>query len=509
MITPRFELDQDDNFVYIKIHVANIRFSAAAIEMVVNDNVFVFVLPPYYLRLRFPKMLVENEDATSEFVSKEECIKIRVPKLNKGEFFPDLDLGAKLLARLNEPSNTTTDAEKEKKSGSLIEELEIQEPRQTVNPSTDEISKLEKEALHYDWEIPQVMPTPLSDLKAVVKYGFNNQYSEYLTPSLANGNDINELSDPDHLQPDDRIMERLIKENIKFDMEYYANDYITAKYLNEEESSSKDGIKAALSFISPYSKLYNSCSSTKHINIEFTKEENDLMVNLPRKSYLIDDPRPLYYTILCLLFSYSYELRSFQGETTIESAWTIGKLTPQISCLDSQLLQTNNNTEKSMIRIILITMTRRALDYPLYRHYDMVKKSWMDVYWILRCGKRAVLKTLLAIRELFRKHDVYYVYCKILLDDLCAWVLRDDGCNDIVLRNLAHALRKEIGNLDKKDIVFEKIITDETSHANESASGGVPYDDGNDDGNEEDNFTFLNLVDVEELADEAYMSSTN
>lgn len=491
MITPRFELTQDDEFVYIKIHIANIRFSAASIEMVVNDNVFVFALPPYYLRLRFPKMLVENEDATSEFVPKEECIKVRVPKLNKGEFFPDLDLGAKLLARLNEPSNTViADKENKNKPISLIQEVEISNDLE--NNDNNLINKLEQEAMDYDWEIPQIMPTPLTDLKANVKYGFNDQYSDYLTPSISNGNDINELSDPDHLQSDDRIMERLIKENIKFDMEYYANDYITAKYLSGEDSSIIDALK----FKSLFEKIFSESESKSHINIEFSQEENDLMTDLPRKSFLIDDPRTLYYTIICLLFSYCYEIRSFQGETTIESAWTIGKMSPQISCLDSQLIQSNNETEKNMIKIILITMSRRALGYPLYRHFELIKKSWFDVYWILRCGKRAVLKVLLAIRELFRKHDIYYVYCKILLDDLCAWALRDDGCNDIVLRNLSHVLKKDIENINKKDIVFEKIIKDET----DVSENGIEQDD---------EFTFLNLEDVEEYADEAYNSSLN
>lgn len=488
MITPRFELSQDENFVYIKIHIANIRFSAAAIEMVVNDNVFVFSLPPYYLRLRFPKMLVENEDATSEFVPKEECIKIRVPKLNKGEFFPDLDLSAKLLARLNEPSNSIINEEQKIKKKVLIQEVDVNNGME--NSENNQVNELEKEAIDYDWEIPQIMPTPLTDLKASIKYGFNDLYSDYLTPSIANGNDINEISDPDHLQPDDRIMERLIKENIKFDMEYYANDYITVKYLEDECS----GIKEALKFISPYSKIFNESESKSDIKIEFSQEERDLMLDLPRKSYLVDDPRSLYYTILCLLFSYSYEIRSFQGETTIESAWTIGKMTPQISCLDSQLIQSNNKTENNMIKIIILTMGRRALGYPLYRHYNLIKKSWIDVYWILRCGKRAVLKAILAIRELFRKHDIYYVYCKILLDDLCAWILRDDGCNDIVLRNLAHALRKDMDNLNKKDIVFEKIITDETVVKENEMK-------------ENEEFTFLNLDDVEEFADEAYNSS--
>lgn len=496
MLTPRFELDQDDEFVYLKIHISNIRFSAAAIEMVINDNVFVFSLPPYYLRLRFPKSLIENEDATSKFDSREECINIRLPKLNKGENFPDLDLGAKLLARLNEPSNTFNDPRIKEKPTSLIQEVDVSNgiinDNENAKQGSTQYSQLAQEALDYDWEIPQVMPPPLTDLKAAVKYGFDNQYSEYLTPSVANGNDINELSDPDHLQPDDRIMERLIKENIKFDMEYYANDYITARYLSDEN----DGIKSALQFICPYAKLFHENESKSNVKIEFSQKEQDLMNDLPRKSYLIDDPRPLYYTVLCILFSYSYEARSFQGETTIESAWTIGKLSPQISCLDSQLIQSNNQTEKNMIRIIILTMSRRALDYPLYRHYDLIKKTWMDVYWILRCGKRAVLKELLAARELFRKHDIYYVYCKILMDDLCAWVLRDDGCNDIVLRNLAHASRKALEKVTKNDIVFEKIIRDEAASNSDEAGEA-----------EEEEFSFLNLLDVEDLADEAYLAS--
>lgn len=481
MLTPRFELDQDDDFVYIKVHIANIRFSAAAIEMVVNDNVFVFSLPPYYLRLRFPKSLVENEDAHSEFVPKEECIKIRVPKLNKGEFFPDLDLSAKLLARMNEPS-----IDDKQKKVSMIEEMDVS------NDNIESVKNIEQEGQDFDWEISQQLPPIMTDLQKSVKYGFNNEFSDYLTPSLSNGNDINELSDPDHLQPDDRIMERLIKENIKFDMEYYANDYINMKYLVDTEMGD-DGIQNAIKFISPFTKIFNASKSKNNVEIEFTQQEKDQMNDLPRKTFLIDDPRPLYYTILCILFAYSYERRSFNGDLNTESAWTIGKLTPQISCLDSQLIQSNNETEKNVIKIIVLTMARRALGFPLYRHYDLIIKSWLDVYWILRCGKRGVLKALLEVRELFRKHDVYYVYCKILFDNLCSWVLRD-GCNDNVLRNLSHALKKEVENLSKKDIVFEKIIRDETV--------------GTDEGNEKDGiFEFLNLEDIEELADEAYQQS--
>ncbi|GMM27605.1 Hsp90 cochaperone [Martiniozyma asiatica (nom. inval.)] len=480
MLTPRFEVSQDEEFIYVKIHISNIRFSAAAVEMVVNDSVFIFSLPPYYLRLRFPNSLIEDERATSEFVPREECIKCRVPKLNKGEDFKDLDLTAKLLARLGEPTATTA-ANLNLKKPFLIEELDTDS-----NENDSRVSQVEQEALNYDWEVPQMMPSLETSLDTTVKYGFNNQYSEQLTPSLENGNDINELSAPDNLKPDDRIMERMIKENIKFDMEYYANDYITAKYLPEESSAS--GLANALLMKSSFQNAFESNSSKEHVDIKFTQEEHDKMADLPRRSYIIDDPRPIYYSAMCILFGYAYELRSFDSEVNVESAWCIGKLAPQIGCLDSQLIQSNNNTESNMLKVVVLTMARRSLGWPLFRHFDLIKATWNDVYWILRCGKRAVLKALLATRELFRKHDIYYIYCKILLDDLCAWVLRDDGCNDNVLRNLAHALKQEVQQLSKKDIVFEKILD-------------------NSEANVDGEFEFINLEDIEGWADETYQLS--
>lgn len=436
--------------------------------MVVNDNVLIFSLAPYYLRLRFPKSLVEDERATSKFVPKEECIDIIVPKLNKGEHFEDLDLSAKLLARLNEPSALPV------KRSPMIEEVD------TETPSLDKMtrqSNLETEAMEYDWEVPQTLPASMeTNLKQTVCYGFNDQHSDQMTPSLSSGNDINELSDPDHLQPDDRIMERMIKENIKFDMEYYANDYITYKYLQEDSEAS--GLTNAMKYKSVYFEKPD-------VEVKFSQDEHDKMKDLPRKSYIVEDPRPVYYTILSLLFSYSYELRSVNGELNVESAWCIGKLTPQISCLDSQLIQSNNQTETSMLRVLVLTMARRALDWPLYRHFDLVKLAWEDVYWILRNGKRAILKVVMELREGFRKHDVYYVYCRVLLDDLCSWILMDDGCSDNILRNLAHALKPEVKQLSRNDVVYEKII----------------------DGDENGELQFINLTEVEEWADEAYQQS--
>ncbi|QPG74965.1 hypothetical protein FOA43_002304 [Brettanomyces nanus] len=490
MLTPRFTVDQDDEFVYITIKLSTIRFSAHNVEMVVNDKLFIFALPPYYLRLRFPGSLEEDERATSKFVSKEECIKVRVAKKTKGENFPDLDLTAKLLARLNEPTNQSISESHNYKSTTLIEEIESNEngANHVIN---NHMSDIAREAENFNWEVEQKSAEEMDVNMGTEhpKYGFNNQYSDMLEATVSNGNDINELAEPDGLKSDDRVVQRLIKENLKFDPEYYANEYLTAKYTPEESR-----IREILKWESPYKSIFlklqrepkqkRDLDHVTSVAITFSQKEQDLMRDLPKKSYLIDDPRPIYYTIICLLYAYCYEIRSNEGDSTVESGWTIGKLTPQISCLDSQLIQSNNMTEKNMLRILVITMDRRALSYPLIRSYEVAKKCWEDVYFILRCGKRSVLKASLAAREYFRFHDIYYIYCKILLDDLCNWILRDDGCNERVLRNLAHALRKEAETIVKKDLMFEKIMTEES-----------------------EDMEFINIDDVEDLAEHAYKDS--
>ncbi|KAH3665593.1 hypothetical protein OGAPHI_003781 [Ogataea philodendri] len=451
MITPRFEVSQDEEFVFIKVFISSVRFSAAALEMTADDEKFIFSLPPYYLRLRFSGGLVDDERAKAEFVTNNDCISIQMPKAQKGEVFGDLDLPAKLLGRIEAP----------KKQGVLIEEL----------GSTETTDSLAQEAEQFDWEVEQVVQEPVS-LVPQFLYGFDNKYSDMMDASISNGNDINELSNPDKMAADERINERLIKENLKFDAEYYANDYLTEKYF-----ASESNIKQLVAWENPVYDQYK-----HHKQTEFTAEENDKMMDLPKKSYLVENVRPLYYTIVCILYAYLYEVRQNEGDTTVESGWTVGKLVPQFSCLDSQLIQSNNETENNMLKVVAITMSRRSLCFPLVRHWKMVKAVWDDVYYTLRCGTRAVLKTLIACRELFRFHDVYYIYCKIWLDDLCAWTLTKG--NDTVLRNLGHELRKTVAELNKENVVFEKILAE---------------------GSEE--LEFVNLLDIEQLAEISYNES--
>ncbi len=53
---------------------------------------------PYFLRLNFPKSVVEDDDSSAQYDPSSGYLTVTLTKENKGDVFNDLDLLAKLLA---------------------------------------------------------------------------------------------------------------------------------------------------------------------------------------------------------------------------------------------------------------------------------------------------------------------------------------------------------------------------------------------------------------------------
>lgn len=485
MLTPRFSCSQTEESVILEISVSHIRFDAPGVQIIVEENLFIFSLSPYYLRLRFDKPLIDDEDhpAKATYESKDEKIVIVIPKLKKGDVFEDLDLPKKLMARVGEDVEKTevmdtkallqeigvgVDQGLINEVGVEKKEIDVKAQKkpliEVIGETKNDLEETAIEGDKFNWEINQNNEQEDSVLK--VKYGFNNLYDSIISVSISNGNDINELDDPEHTKPDDRIKERLLKENYKFDPEYYAADFMTTKYSDEDDYSQ---IKDLLKWENPI---------IKETEIKYTKEEDEQMMNLPKKINIISNPKPLYYTIISLLFSFCFESRETEGELNGESAWSIGKLTPQLSFLDQKIIL--DDVKSSMIKAIVITSIRRSLSYPLHRNFELSFKAWIDAVNILKKGKKLVLKSLLAIHEAFRFHDIYYVYNKILIDDLINWLINDSRDNDFVLKSLGQEIEKNLMSLEKNEIVFEQLDED----------GDVD--------------TSLNILEIEQIAEEMY-----
>ncbi|SCU88519.1 LADA_0E10638g1_1 [Lachancea dasiensis] len=478
MLTPGFKVSQDEEFLHLCINIAMVRFNAPGMEMVVDDTLFIFHLSPYYLRLRFSQSLVDDERCKAEFKAQDESIRIQIPKLHRGQHFEDLDLPTKLLARQGDLAAMGVEEKTTHQplKGPLIQEVDSTDAEK--DPSVGGINEavgtapdqdLRQIGEQFDWELKQTPAATENSFNLLTaKYGFDDKYERAIGISVVNGNDINELDQPDKSNYEERIQERLRKENLKFDPEYYVSEYMTAKYGNEDDLEI-NGIRTLLKFTPPLAKSFlkwykNAEDKDGVMDVQFSEiEQKQMRENLPNKRYMVDDAKRLYLTILSLLFAYNFEQTENEGVHNTESAWTIGKLAPQIAFLDQQIIIPNKPSDVSIIKAIVVTGFRRSLSYPLHRNYELSAKVWNYVYYILRGGKRLVIKALLDIHEVFRFHDVYYVYNTILLNDLCSWFISEG--NENVIRSLAITLKNDLDGVKKEDIDFDCVcgVDEETS----------------------------------------------
>lgn len=132
----------------------------------------------------------------------------------------------------------------------------------------------------------------------------------------------------------------------------------------------------------------------------------------------------LYLTLINILFSYAYDLRTTQNDPTPESAWTICSLTPAFSALDTSSSSSPpaSRSPNAHLTSILVASYRRALAFPLYRNWELCERCREDVVHIMSGGRRAVTRALLTVKKILDRHETYYVYSKIWVNDFVVWI---------------------------------------------------------------------------------------
>ncbi|KAI8979860.1 SHQ1 protein-domain-containing protein [Mycotypha africana] len=428
MITPTFKVDQDSDSLTITIKTPYVR--AQDVDLYVEGCEFRFYLRPYFLRLHFPGNIVEDDLSKAVYDPSVGQFTIRVSKETKGEFFPDLDLLTKLLARTGESSKEKNGTADQKEKKPLIEVVGSSENSNTEQQLGDEEIQ---DAIEFNWELPQELPSS-SELYITSHYGFNDQYNGYFTHVHETMNEINEITDVEKSTTESRRQERLQKENSYFDEDHYCMDFANS---NEIEELLKYKTSTAVAPLNV---------TNKDSLLKFTSQEEAMMRDLPNKAYLLSFEKGIYLGLVDLLLAYSYNHRVTEGENNVESVWCIGKISSTLSSLE----------QFTTLKEVIISFYRRALIYPLYRHFGLCEKVLQDVYILFRLGKRAILKTLLEMKHLFDHHDVYYIYSKLYLDDYCIWV---QLFSDNVLRTLAHELHHF--NVKKNELGWDLVELEE------------------------------------------------
>ncbi|KAJ7062149.1 SHQ1 protein-domain-containing protein [Mycena amicta] len=420
MITPKFSCSQTPDSVIIRLYCPSIR--AADVEIHVDDTLFSIHINPYFLRLNFPHPVLEDDDqASAQYDAGEGYLTVTLVKQNKGQEFADLDLLGKLLAP--RPSSERR-PEVEVIGSQDDDDLVARTEALSLSSEQQEILV----AAENDWQLPQTVPedSPSISLSLTQPYGFLNRHTGYFTHVGHTENEVNELgAEAERLTPRERRQKRYKCEDEKFDEEYYMADYAEDEYVQE------------------LLRWRNPCILADDGPFEFTEEEKLALLNLPRREYLASphDSRGLYLTLLTILFAYSYDARTTEGDSTPESVWTICALTPAFSALDpAPYSPTTGSLEVTNTDLVatLVQSYRRALAYPLHRSFVLADACRMDAARLFVLGKRAIVRVLLAVKDILAHHEVYYVYSKIWVEDFCVWV--QSSASEDVLRSIGTTL---------------------------------------------------------------------
>ncbi|KAJ7252451.1 SHQ1 protein-domain-containing protein [Mycena rebaudengoi] len=420
MITPRFECSQTNESVVIKIYCPSIR--AADVEIHVDDTLFTIHVNPYFLRLNFSHAIVEDEHSAARYDAGSGYLTVTLTKEFPGQEFSDLDLLAKLLAPRPSHHNPLIEVIGQEEAG---EEDDLVARTNALSLEHDEILQ----AAENDWQLPQQVPdtSPIT-MTLVQTYGFLNSYSGYFKHVSHTENEVNELGvNAETCTPRERRSIRLKHEDDKWDEEHYMADYVDDDYIQE-----------LIAWRNP--------NTVPTVPFQFTEAENLAILNLPRKEYLADahQTKDLYSTLVTILFSYAYEMRTTLGDPTPESAWTICSLTPAFSALDSApysppIILPSTIPSPDDLTSALSQSYRRCLSFPLYRSFSLAEACRVDVAELFLLGKRTLVRCLLETKYILEHHEVYYVYSKIWLEDFCVWV--QAYTTDDALREIGTALK--------------------------------------------------------------------
>jgi protein SHQ1 len=282
----------------------------------------------------------------------------------------------------------------------------------------------------------------------------------------------------------------------------------------------------------------SSASTPNHATTIFSDDEKLLLSTIPYPllptnllSNNTDNAKQehrLWCGILELVLAYIYDHLATMGDATVESAWTIFILSPELSWLDSSPSRSVEKTTK--------TFLRRLLVYPYWRNAEGLGRKVLEgaLALIRTHGIHGITKALLQIRAILDKSEVHYLGNKLLVDPYLYWIQnlpqKDTSCSG-GLDRIVSELGEIIGDTDKgfrslvtsveaslgidammaecfgsddddaassaSDLESESSSSDEDESVSESADGDDDSDDDGDNGEENKVAAMVQLLDDE------------
>lgn len=248
---------------------------------------------------------------------------------------------------------------------------------------------------------------------AGAKYGFANQKSGIFNGRESELHEMAEIPHPETMSLGDRRSSRKKAEDVKFDEEYYLADLFNVEQIQHLLDYKPPWREMFLQQREDLSAKYEGDSSNE-TRAQFTDAEKDQLRRLPNKDYLLDKEEEisLYLGLVDIIYAYAYNHRTTEGENTVESCWTIARISSTFSWFESF----------TSVKDVLISCARRTLAYPLYRHWSLVAAVLQDTKEIFALGRRQILKCLLEIHALCLEEDPWFLLNDLYVTDYCVWI---------------------------------------------------------------------------------------
>uniref|UniRef100_A0A3P9K3E0 Protein SHQ1 homolog n=1 Tax=Oryzias latipes TaxID=8090 RepID=A0A3P9K3E0_ORYLA len=441
MITPAFELSQDPDFLTLSARVPFTRTSE--FDLFIDGTDLKFYAKPYFLRLTLPGRIVEDGREKATFDIDKGLFTLRIPKETAGEHFQGLQMLTSLLA----PKGWRS-------AKPLVEDL--------GGECSGNAGGHEEDEEEFDWQVEQQVYTEKSEeeLGLLQKYGFANLRCGVFHRLQEELCEVIDLKNPEATSAAERRRARLQAEASAFSSDHYLAD------LFED-----DEIKRLLKFRPWWTKVRVSTEQEEEPAVSFSEEEREQLRRFTNRSYLLDKTsrRQAWLSLVDILLAFCYEVRSTEGEHSVESPWTIRKLSGTLSWLETY----------SSLQDVLVSFGRRVSCFPLYRHFALVTSAIRDAAKIFQSGKACVLKCLLEIHKVFRQNEPAYILNDLYITDYCVWI---QGVKSKKVGSLATALQKAM--LQKKDLELEldelesaaAMVLEEEEESSSSASSSESDD---------------------------------
>ncbi|KAK1944887.1 Protein SHQ1 [Phytophthora citrophthora] len=545
--TPKFHVTQDAAWVFVHVHVPFVRVSEMEFYVDGVDFTFYCKPYLLKLHFPHAVVDDELAKAVYDPNKDNGTIVVHLPKKEPGQDFPDLDMLTKLLQPQRPPVDMKNDNKRKtplievlesstEPIGTFQEENDRLNALIDGNPMSSECNvppaQVQTDSSLLGLETPATMENVGSikldggregTAKSIgvrvtelaPTYGFNNAYSDFFRVWHGEVTEILSLPDPEHIQPEQRRILREAAEEQMFDVERYLMDFANQgddmyydlamayepfwrKYpvLSATQIAPEVKKEATPLIVEVESDINRVGEKINHLSLEgiaqptpappsvaFTDAEQELLLRLPRKEFLIpegsSEEKLVIGGLVDILIGFAYEQLTTQGDSGVESTWTVSIVSPTLSWLDSN----------ADLRAVVRSTVRRMITFPFLRQYDLALQCVREANEILKRGKRVLLRALLTLYRIVEKSETQYLLNSLYIQDYCVWI---QSVSDKRLQTVGAELEAHIAAFTKSETgwaleelersLFE---VDEVEH-NESLSSESDSSDSDESSSEEE-----------------------